>query len=509
MRIQHALVSVSDKSGLEELAAALSAAGTKIYSTGGTAAALASYGCSVEDIGDLTGYDEMLGGRVKTLHPNVHAAILADTQDPSHLSELREHGLPKLDLVVVNFYPFEKVLTTAAGPQEIIENIDIGGPTMARAAAKNYTATIVLTDPADYPVFIARLKQGEFDVSIRRNLAAKAFVKVAHLDALIANHFSSDEDNSFPEHQFLHLKKVTDLKYGENPHQPAACYRLADNSGGFTQLQGAALSYNNMKDAHSAWMIANSYDKPAAVIVKHNNPCGIAVAQSPAKAFSRALQTDSVAAFGGIVALNRPLDEETALLLQESFWDVIIAPQFSETAKSTLAFKERLKLLIAPPEQPDKPQRRLTSCGNLLLLQATDTVTEEISAAQIVTKRQPDAKQLADMQFAWRAAAGVISNAVVLAHHQATIGIGAGQMSRADSVHLACEKAGRAKLKTAGSVAASDGFFPFPDGIEILAANGVTAVIQPGGSKNDDAVIAAADAADMAMIMTGTRHFRH
>ena len=504
MRIQHALISVSDKTGLDKLAAALKAAGVVIYSTDGTAAVLADAGCEVINVSDLTGSIQLLGGRVKTLHPNVYAAILADTQNPRHMQELTKRQIPKLDLVVVNFYPFEKILSTAID-EEIIENIDIGGPAMARAAAKNYTSTLVLTDPDDYPPFIDSLKSNGFSNDMRRRLATKAFIKVARLDATIANHFSTDETTVYPHHRFLHIKKVTDLAYGENPHQTAACYSLAEEGPGFTQLQGAALSYNNLLDAHSAWMAVACHKAPAAAIIKHNNPCGVAIASTIKKALARAIHTDSASAFGGVVAVNRALDEEAALFLQKSFWEIILAPRFSTAAKSTLAFKKRLRLLV--PMLQSTPLQ-LTSAGNMLLLQKTDEITNH-EAVNVVSRRQPSTAEQEDLDFAWRVAAVVKSNAVVLAYAQATVGIGAGQMSRVDSARLACEKATRANLKIAGSVAAADGFFPFVDGVNLLAERGVTAIIQPGGSKNDSDVIAAADAAGMTMVMTGKRHFRH
>lgn len=509
MRLRHALISVSDKTGLGELGAALAAAGVKIYSTGGTAAALEEAGCAVESVGDLTGYDDMLDGRVKTLHPNVHAALLADMQNPGHSRELEAHGLPKIDLLVVNFYPFEQTASAGASEQEVIENIDIGGPAMVRAAAKNHRSTLVMTDPGDYPVFIGRLKKNAFDLPFRRQLAAKAFTAVAQLDAAIANHFNraEEEGGGYPPHQFIHLRKFADLAYGENPHQSAACYYIAGEPRGFTQLHGAPLSYNNLLDAHSAWTAVSQFGGCAAAVIKHNNPCGIGVGKTLKAAFARALQTDPQAAFGGVVAFSQPLDEEAALLVQESFYEVVIAPQFDAAAKSVLAPKERLRLLLAPPAAA--AQQQLTSIGALVLAQQGDRIGEAYGAENIVSQRPPSAAELADLRFAWRAAAVVKSNAVVLARRCATIGIGAGQMSRVDSARLACEKAARARLKTAGSVAASDGFFPFADGVEALAAAGVAAVIQPGGSKNDAEVIAAADAAGMAMVMTGRRHFRH
>lgn len=507
MQIKNALISVSDKTNLPELATALRKAGVQIYSTGGTAAALAKAGCEVTDIAALSGSGEILDGRVKTLHPKVHAGILADMQNPDHARQLADMEVPKMDLVVVNFYPFEKAVAGGASPQEVIENIDIGGPAMVRAAAKNHSSTVVLADPADYPRFIGSLQNGGIDDAMRRHFATKAFVKVAQLDAAIANHFSrAEEPSAHPPDQFLHMKKISDLKYGENPHQAAACYLLGDDTHNFTQLHGAPPSYNNLLDAYSAWLALCWHEQPAAVIVKHNNPCGMAAADTLEAAFMNAWRTDTVSAFGGVLGFNRPLDGDTAQRLQESFWEVVLAPQISDEAKSILAMKERLKIFISPTSPP--PAHQLIGVGGLMLVQATDIVgaTRE---ERVVSKRQPTEQEWRDMRFAWRAAAAVKSNAIVLAREQATIGIGAGQMSRVDSARLACEKAKRAKLSTAGSAAASDGFFPFADGLKILASAKVSAVIQPGGSVNDEKVIAAADAAGMAMVLTGTRHFRH
>lgn len=515
MQIKHALLSVSDKTGLVELASALAAGGAVLYATGGTAAALVQGGLQVEEVSTLTGSGELLGGRVKTLHPHLHAGILADRDNPEHMRQLADANLPKIDLVVVNFYPFEQSVAANATPQQVIENIDIGGPAMVRAAAKNHGSTAVLTDPADYPLFIGSIKSGSgIDAALRARLATKAFVQVAHLDAAIANHFSQSEEaasgGKHPAHRFLHLHKTAELAYGENPHQPGACYRIGgQGGGGFTQLHGAALSYNNLLDAHSAcWALGHYGDRaPAVVIVKHNNPCGIAVAETAAAALERAQQADPLSAFGGVVAFNRPLDEEAALALQHSFWEVVLAPQFSEEAKSILAVKDRLRLLL-PPAASAAPPLHYASIGGLMLTQQADSM-EEDGSEQVVSRRAPSEEEWRDLRFAWRAAAAVKSNAIVLAREQTTIGIGAGQMSRVDSTRIACEKAQRAKHSTAGSVAASDGFFPFADSIKLLAAAGVRAVVQPGGSKNDEKVIAAADAADMALVTTGRRHFRH
>lgn len=507
MRLRTALISVSDKTGLPELGAALAAAGVQMYATGGTAAALIAANLPIQNTDDLTGFDTMLDGRVKTLHPNIHGAILADMQNPAHAAELQRRGMQKFDLVVVNFYPFEKAATTATSLNDVIENIDIGGPAMARAAAKNHASTVILSDPADYPLFIAALKLGDFNEKARRDWAMRAFVKVAHLDAAIANYFGELTAESHPSHRFFHFEKITDLAYGENPHQLAACYRPAGAAGGFAQLQGATVSYNNLLDAYAASRAAAEFSDPTAVIVKHNNPCGIATAADLPTALLRARQTDPVSAYGGVVAFNRPVDKATAQALLGAFWEVVIAPQYEADAKSELATRTRLRLLLTPPSGA-RPGHQLAIAGGLALVQEWDVTTDE-GLDNVVSARQPTNAERADLRFAWRAAAAVKSNAIVLARARATVGIGAGQMSRIDSARLACDKAQRVGNKTQGSVAASDGFFPFADGVKTLAKAGITAIIHPGGSKNDPEIIATTDAANLAMIMTTRRHFRH
>lgn len=513
MRVKNALISVADKTGLAELAAALAGpAGinVRIYSTGGTATALAAAGVEVTDVSHLTGGGEMLGGRVKTLHPNIHAAILADMQDAAHRQELADLGLPKLDLVVVNFYPFAR-----AAEGDKIANIDIGGPAMARAAAKNHASTVVLTAPADYPVFIGQLKKNNGDIGDdnRRQWAAKAFVSVAALDAAIANYFSANGATSasgaasgFPPHRFLHLEKIADLSYGENPHQAAACYARAGGADDFAQLQGAPASYNNLLDAHSACLTVGMHTPPAAAIIKHNNPCAVAIADTPKKALQNAYRADKKSAYGGIVAFNRPVDGDAAAELHKSFWEVIVAPQFNAEAKAFLAEKGRAKLFVSSAFFGHR--QMLTGNDRMLLIQTPDHVDGD-GDGEVVSEKQPSEAQRQDLFFAWRVAAAVKSNAIVIAKDGATVGIGAGQMSRVDSAWLACEKAKQAKRKTAGASAASDGFFPFSDGLEKLAETGIAAIIQPGGSKNDGDIIAAADKLGIAMIFSGRRHFRH
>lgn len=509
MKIKTALISVADKMGLGELATALAAAGVQVYSTGGSAAFLRNVGIKVSDVVDLTGFPEILDGRVKTLHPHIHASILADAEKESHRETLKAYGLPSMDLVVVNFYPFEKTAAQGLSERDMIEHIDIGGPCLVRAAAKNFHSTIVLTDPADYPIFIGEMRKNKGDISVERSRvwAAKAFVTVAHLDGVIANYFSAGHRQRFPEHHFLHVQKQIDLSYGENPHQHAACYQYIGSSRGYGQLQGPQLSYNNMLDAQFSSNAAALFDEPTAVIVKHNNPCGVAVADNLCKALVRARRCDAISAFGGIVAFNRAVEEDLAEALSGMFLEVVIAPQFSPEAKRILADKERLRLLLTPGDDIPPFMMEVRSMHNLFLVQTPDAVS--ITAPKTVTQTAPTQQQMRDLLFAWKVAACIKSNAVVLANNNATIGIGAGQMSRIDSARLACQKAGYAKIKTAGAVAASDGFFPFPDSVEELAKAGIQAIIQPGGGKNDDKITEAANALGIAMVYTGRRHFRH
>ena len=505
MKIKTALVSVADKTGLPELARALQKHKVAVYSTGGTAKMLRETGMETRDISELTGFSEILGGRVKTLHPNVHAAILADGGNPEHINTLKELGAPPVDLVAVNFYPFEKAL--GGGEAEIIENIDIGGPAMARAAAKNFAYTAVLTDPQDYPAFIGEMERtrGEIGAEHARILAAKAFAAVAHLDAAIANYFCAEGD--FPSHLFLHLHKQMNLKYGENPHQSAAFYEpFGRAGGGYEQLQGGAVSYNNLLDARAAWGLAESIDEPAAAIIKHNNPCGAAAAENIRLAFHMARRCDPDASFGGIVALNREVDGETAEALSGVFLEAVLAPQFSPEAKEIFAARaERLRVLLAPSGGGGVEIR---GGGGILLAQTADSFNGG-AEWETATRARPDEKQMRDLRFAWRVAAAVKSNAVVAVKDCATVGVGAGQMSRVDSARLAVQKAERAKLKLDNAAAASDGFFPFADGLEELANAGVSAVVQPGGSKRDGEIIAAADKAGIAMVFANRRHFRH
>lgn len=509
MKIKTALISVADKTGLPALAQTLKKLRVTIYSTGGTAAMLRESGVEVIDVAELTGFPEILDGRVKTLHPHVHAAILADNNNPAHVKTLKKMGIPPIDLVAVNFYPFEQKAAAGGGEAEMIENIDIGGPTMARAAAKNFAHTVVLTDPLDYPAFIGEMEKTSGDITPRhsRMLAAKAFVAIAHLDGAIAGYFSGD-GGAFPAHRFLHLHKQMDLKYGENPHQTAACYEQFGGGGGYVQLQGAPLSYNNLLDVQAACELAGLFDRPAAAIIKHNNPCGAALAENARQAFYIALRCDPVSAFGGVAVFNREVDGETAEALTELFLEVVLAPQFSQEAKEVFAARsERLRVLLTP-EYFIGGGAEIRGAAGMFLAQTPDVPDDE-SKWEVVTSAQPTKNNLIDLRFAWRVAMVVKSNAIVAAKNCATLGIGAGQMSRVDSARLACQKAERAKLKLDGGVAASDAFFPFADGLAELADAGIKAVIQPGGSKRDAEVIAEADKRGIAMVFTKHRHFRH
>lgn len=520
MQINTALISVTDKTGLADLAAVLCELGVTIYSTGGTAKHLRDAGFAVVDISELVQFPEILDGRVKTLHPAVHAGILADTRNPAHKKQLDEMNIPAFDLVVVNFYHFD----AGNSETEMIESIDIGGPTMVRAAAKNHASTAVLTDPADYPIFIGKLcaQEGQIDADYCRYLARQAFVKIAQLDVSIARAVvrqwadkaddgedgGADEgasgaaDTLFPEDDFLPMKRVMTLRYGENPHQRAACY--ATDGSGLVQLQGAELSYNNLLDVYSACRAVDGHEGQAAAIIKHNNPCGVACAKTQKEAFARAYRTDSMSAYGGIIAFNQTLDGATAEALVDHFWEAVVAPQFSPESKSILAMNGRVKMLSSKAFTARPYQ--LADIGGLVLAQESDQVSGE---GEVASRRRPTAKERADLAFAWRVAAVTKSNAIVIAKNKMTCGIGAGQMSRVDSAWIACEKAKRAKHNLQGTVAASDAFFPFADGLRVLAEAGVRAVIYPAGSKNDAAVLSAADELGLAVIIATRRHFRH
>ncbi|MEQ1813825.1 MAG: bifunctional phosphoribosylaminoimidazolecarboxamide formyltransferase/IMP cyclohydrolase [Candidatus Nitrotoga sp.] len=518
--IKQALLSVSDKSGILELAQGLQRLGVAILSTGGTARLLADAGVAVIEVSDYTGFPEMLDGRVKTLHPKIHAGILGRRDVPAHVATMQQHGLPNIDLVVVNLYPFS---ATVAKPhctlEEAIENIDIGGPTMVRAAAKNHPHVAVVTDPGDYADLLAEMQTNDCALSdaTRFDLAKKAFSHTAAYDSAISNYLTTIQAdgtrNAYPGQINLTFTKVQDMRYGENPHQSAAFYRdLTAVPGGiadYLQVQGKALSYNNIGDADAAWECVKTFTQTACVIVKHANPCGVAIAATPLQAYQSAYATDPTSAFGGIIAFNRELDEATAAAITgQQFVEVIIAPGVTEAALKVTATKQNVRVLTVPISAAHN-QFDLKRVTGGLLLQSSDILNVQESDLRVVSKIQPDATQMHDLLFAWRVAKYVKSNAIVFCKNGTTLGVGAGQMSRVDSTRIASIKAGNAQLSLQDSVVASDAFFPFRDGIEVLAAVGAKAVIQPGGSMRDEEVIAAADELGLAMVFTGYRHFRH
>jgi phosphoribosylaminoimidazolecarboxamide formyltransferase / IMP cyclohydrolase len=519
MNKRKALISVSDKTGAVEFSRALHAFGIDILSTGGTARLLRDANVPVVEIGDYTGFPEMLDGRVKTLHPKVHAGILARRDLPEHMHALTRADIPAIDLVVVNLYPFvQAIAKPGCTLEEAIENIDIGGPTMVRAAAKNWQHVAVVTDPADYPALIAEMgsANGAISVETRYRLARKAFSHTAAYDGAISNYLTATDvsgaRSAFPEQINMSFAKIQDLRYGENPHQQAAFYRdlrpVAGAISNYRQLQGKELSYNNIADADAAWECVKTFAEPACVIVKHANPCGVAVAADTAQAYRRAFKTDPTSAFGGIIAFNREIDLETAEAVSQQFVEVLIAPGFAADAAAALARKSNVRVLEVPIGNDANPydSKRI---GGGLLVQAPDAMNVQISGMRIVTRKQPSAEQLSDLLFAWRVAKFVKSNAIVFCGDRMTLGVGAGQMSRIDSARIASIKAGNAGLSLQGSVVASDAFFPFRDGVDAVAKAGATAIIQPGGSVRDEEVIAAADEHGVAMVLTGVRHFRH
>lgn len=502
-----ALFSVSDKSGLIDFARSLAPLGWDFVASGGTAKALSEAGLTVADVADVTGAPEMLGGRVKTLHPVIYAGILARPSEEDR-AELAEHRIGEIDLVVCNLYPFQKTIAQPnVSLNEAIEQIDIGGVTLLRAAAKNFVRVTVICDPADYAAVAEELHQNGFVSTARRaELARKAFAHTARYDAAITNYLAREAGAELPPTLTASLVKVQEMRYGENPHQAAALYATDESIGplGGTLLQGKALSYNNMLDLDAAWQAVQSFTEPSVVIVKHLSPCGIASATDLATAFNQALVSDPVSAFGGVIAVNREFDEATATALGDLFVEAIAAPAFSEAARVVLSSRKNCRLL-AIPEPIDTTVEFRTVAGGLLA-QQRDYGDPADTTWQVVTARQPSAAEMAALQFAWRACQHVKSNAIVFAAGTATVGIGGGLPSRVDSVKLAAAKAGE---KAQGAVMASDAFFPFPDGIEAAAAAGVKAVVQPGGSVQDQAVIAAADKLGLAMVFTGVRHFRH
>lgn len=499
--IHRALLSVYDKTGLIELGQALAARDVELVASGGTARALTAAGLSVRTVESLTGFPHLLGGRVKTLHPAVHGGILARRTD-EHLAELAEHGLGPIDLVVCNLYPFTQTIAQDDCTEaDAIEQIDIGGVTLLRAAAKNFESVAVLSDPADYAGFIEALDADDVN---RKHLARKAFRQTAAYDAAIASWFTDGDE--LPEELFLHGVRAESLRYGENPHQQAALYRFPDAQPAFEQLQGKALSFNNLWDLDAAWAMPQDFEQPAVAIIKHTNPCGLAVADDLVTAFRKALACDPVSAFGSIIAVNRPVTAAFVDALGKLFVEVIAAPKFEEDALALLARKKKnCRVMLAKHPERARPYQ-VRSVAEGLLVQSWDGGATNEAEWRVVSKRQPTAQEWADLRFAWIAAQHVKSNAILFGKDGATVGVGAGQMNRVDSVRLAAWRAGEAAK---GAALASDAFVPFPDGIEAAAEAGITAVIQPGGSIRDAAVIEAVDALGLAMVMTGRRHFRH
>ena len=514
-----ALLSVSDKTGIVELARSLHALGVKLLSTGGTARLLADSGLPVTEVADHTGFPEMLDGRVKTLHPTIHGGLLARRDLPAHVKALKAHGITTIDVLVVNLYPFE---ATVAKPgctlEDAIENIDIGGPAMVRSAAKNWQDVAVLTDASQYAGVLAELKAGGIGRKTKFALSVAAFNRIANYDAAISDYLSSiQEDGSraaFPGQFNAAFVKVQDLRYGENPHQGAAFYRERQPAAGTLatakQLQGKELSYNNIADADAAWECVRSFDVPACVIVKHANPCGVAIGATIEEAYAKAWQTDPTSAFGGIIALNRPLDEATAQRIgaHKQFVEVLIAPAVTAEARTIFAAKQNVRVLEVPAGDAVNPLD-FKRVGGGLLVQSSDTRNVAREELRLVTKLAPTLAQLDDLLFAWKVAKFVKSNAIVYCGGGMTLGVGAGQMSRLDSARIASIKAGHAGLSLKGSAVASDAFFPFRDGLDVVIDQGASCVIQPGGSMRDDEVIAAADERGIAMVLTGVRHFRH
>jgi phosphoribosylaminoimidazolecarboxamide formyltransferase / IMP cyclohydrolase len=525
VKIKTALLSVSDKSGIVDLARTLSEGGVKLLSTGGTHKAIADAGLPVTDVSEVTGFPEIMDGRVKTLHPKVHGGLLAIRDDEEHQAAMSKHGIDAIDLVVINLYPFESVRAAGGDYPTTVENIDIGGPAMIRASAKNHAYVTIVTDPADYADVTDALKANGFETgyALRQNLAAKAFARTAAYDAAISNWFAEALDIKAPRHRVIGGALKEEMRYGENPHQSAAFYVTGENRPGVataTLLQGKQLSYNNINDTDAAFELVAEFpaeNGPACAIIKHANPCGVATGPTLKDAYTRALACDPVSAFGGIIALNQVLDAETAEEIVKLFTEVIIAPEVTDEAKAIIAQKKNLRLLTTGTlPDPRSPALTAKTVSGGLLVQTRDNVMVEDLDLKVVTKRAPTAQELEDMKFAFKIAKHVKSNAVIYAKDGQTAGIGAGQMSRVDSARIAAMKAedaakamGLETPLTRGAAVASEAFYPFADGLLAAIAAGATAVIQPGGSMRDEEVIAAADEHNVAMVFTGVRHFRH
>jgi phosphoribosylaminoimidazolecarboxamide formyltransferase/IMP cyclohydrolase len=524
-----ALLSVSDKTGIVDFARALHARGVKLLSTGGTAKLLAENGLPVTEVAEVTGFPEMLDGRVKTLHPRIHGGLLARRDVPAHMAALAEHGIGTIDLLVINLYPFAQA---TARPEctleDAIENIDIGGPAMLRAAAKNWQDVAVVIEPTDYARVLAELQAGGLQRKTKFALAKKVFAHTAAYDGMITNYLTAlaegSEDecgtvparSTYPAVATLQLTKVQDMRYGENPHQSAAFYRDAQPAPGtlahWQQLQGKELSFNNIADSDAAWECVKTFDVPACVIVKHANPCGVALGADAAEAYAKAFKTDPTSAFGGIIAFNRPLDAAAAQAVVRQFVEVVIAPVVTPEARAIFAARQNVRVLEVPLPAPHVSSMNAVDfkrVGGGLLLQSSDARNVLVAELKVATKRHPTPEQMNDLMFAWKVAKFVKSNAIVFCAGGMTLGVGAGQMSRIDSARIASIKAENAELSLAGSAVASDAFFPFRDGLDVVCDAGATCVIQPGGSMRDDEVIAAADERGIAMVLTGTRHFRH
>lgn len=519
MSIKQALISVSNKTGILDFAQKLTQRGIVILSTGGTAKLLRDAGIAVIEVGDYTDFPEMLDGRVKTLHPKIHAGILARDDLTEHQQALEQSAIPNIELVIVNLYPFKQAIANPdCSLDDAIENIDIGGPTMVRAAAKNYRKVTIVTDPADYGSIIAELdgNNGSTRPDTRFALAKKAFTHTASYDSAISNYLTALDQNNrrrdFPDALNLNFSIMQHLRYGENPHQNAAFYRDETPTPGslanYRQLQGKELSFNNIADTDAAWECVKTFDRPACVIIKHANPCGIAVADNTLNAYRLAFATDPTSAFGGIIAFNRVIDRDTAEAILKQFVEVIIAPEITEDAQQSFAQKNNIRVLTVPL-QAGSHAYDLKRVGGGLLVQTPDIKNITASDLTIVTQVKPTPQQLDDLLFAWRAAKFVKSNAIVFCNNGQTVGIGAGQMSRVDSARIASIKAQQAGLTLTGSAVASDAFFPFRDGLDVVVQAGAAAIIQPGGSIRDNEVIAAADEQGVAMAFTGIRHFRH
>jgi len=517
-KVERALISVSDKTGVVEFARGLAELGVTILSTGGTARSLRESGIEVIDVSEHTGSPEILDGRVKTLHPKVHGGILGRRADADHRRQMQEQGIATIDLVCVNLYPFAEVTARGCSFEEAIENIDIGGPSMVRSAAKNHADVAIVTDPDDYDTVLAELRAGgAVSDSLRTRLATKAFRATAAYDGMIADYLGSTDDSDFGATVHQQWHKVQDLRYGENPHQKAAFYRAAHVAGpaiaGARVLQGKELSYNNIVDADAALQLTMEFDEPVCVAIKHTNPCGAATADGPLDAFRKARACDPVSIFGGIVAFNREVDEATAEEMKDVFLEIVLAPAFTDGARAVYDSTPKLRNVrlleveIRATGGDDALDMKRVLGG--LLVQSRDLEGSAAGRAEVVSARKPDEAELRAMDFAWRVCKHVKSNAIVLAREDSLVGVGAGQMSRVDSARIAVARAREHGLDTAGCVVASDAFFPFRDGLEVCAEAGARAVIQPGGSMRDKEVTAAADEHDMAMVVTGVRHFRH